>query len=280
MNNDSFMHIGHDHYVCQDYVISDETYMFVALSDGCSTAKSSDWGSRLLANAAYRLYPRTPFEELTMEAVDEASARAIDLELPSECLRATLLLAMAGEKAFDVTVAGDGFVVARKNSGAMTILEHKFSSGAPYYPTYDHEIEGKKRYNQEFGNSQFITITRTTRYDDFGKLEFVGEDSTSLPIEAIYGHKLAKYSFPFAEYDMVAVLSDGFNSFVKKETTATSCRTVAVPLKEIAHELFLFKNYSGAFVQRRCQKAFRSVFKNNGWVNIDDFSIGVIYKGD
>ena len=52
-------------------------------------------------------------------------------------------------------------------------------------------------------------------------------------------------------------------------------RTVSV--YEILNEILDFKNYNGQFVQRRCKAAFRK-FAEEGCVNLDDFSIGVIHN--
>jgi len=84
-------------------------------------------------------------------------------------------------------------------------------------------------------------------------------------------------SYPYERYDMVAILSDGATSFQKTSTTLTSKRQESVPVCNILSEVLHFKNYNGQFVQRRCKAAFRK-FSEDNCVNMDDFSLGVLYR--
>ena len=53
MAADVFYAIGSTHHVCQDFAVANGD--FVILSDGCSSAKDSDWGARLLVKACHNV---------------------------------------------------------------------------------------------------------------------------------------------------------------------------------------------------------------------------------
>lgn len=51
METNSFYQIGRDHKVCEDYAICGmEPFPYTILSDGCSTGKHTDVGSRILVS--------------------------------------------------------------------------------------------------------------------------------------------------------------------------------------------------------------------------------------
>jgi len=276
VSTDAFMSIGHDHFVCQDYVLAKDA--LVALSDGCSSAKDSDWGSRLIVKGLHQERQLQILEAaLVWSAVFLAGKQSALLGLETECLRATLLFAEAMDDHFRATVAGDGFVVARrKKDNSLIVIEHEYTSGAPFYPVYVHG--GREQYQHEFGEGKFLIHQHECVYDQSGELVIKETKTEDMP--SMEGERPQTYRFNDDEFDLVAVLSDGLKSFMTKERGSTSIRAVSVPWVKVLHEIMKFKGYAGVFVQRRCQKAFRTTFAQNGWLNMDDFSIGVVYGDD
>lgn len=276
VTTDAFMSIGHDHFVCQDYVVAKDA--IVALSDGCSTAKDSDWGSRLLARGLINERQNTMIDLAMVWATLLTAGRQADLlGLDLECLRATLLFAEAMEDHFRVLVAGDGFVVARrKKNNSLVVMEHEFTSGAPFYPVYIHG--GREQYEREFGDGKFLIHQHDCVYGETGEL--IVKETKTEEMPSAEAQRPQAYKFGDDEFDLVAVLSDGLRSFVVKEKGTTSIRTVGVPWVRVLHEIMKLKGYGGVFMQRRCQKAFRTTFAERGWMNMDDFSIGVVYGDD
>jgi hypothetical protein len=276
VSTDSFTNIGHDHFICQDYVLAKDD--LVVLSDGCSTAKDSDWGSRLLVKALQQERRMQVIETaLVWSSVLLAGKQALLLGLEMECLRATLLFAEAVDDHFKATVAGDGFVVARrKSNNSLVVMEHEYTSGAPFYPVYAHD--GRDQYHREFGDGKFIIKQHDCVYDESGELTVKETKEQEMP--QMEGERPQVYRFDDDEFDLVAVLSDGLKSFVVKEKGTTSIRTVGVPWVKVLHEIMKLKGYGGVFMQRRCQKAFRTTFAERGWMNMDDFSIGAVYGDD
>jgi hypothetical protein len=78
--------------------------------------------------------------------------------------------------------------------------------------------------------------------------------------------------FKVESVDLVAVLSDGFTSFVDRMYGTT----VPVPLEDVIHGLFQFKLYNGLFVKRRLRRFLKDAAKR-GWAHDDDLSIAAVH---
>jgi len=254
MNSDSFFSIGKTHSICQDY--SEHGDGFVVLSDGCSTAKDSQIGAMLLCRCARRLIEVGLFKNDAVTACKVAARDALHLSrllrLPVESTYATLGAVQLDGDSFRAVLFGDGVVASRiRGTGTWDVRAHEFMSGAPFYPAYDLDETTKAEYQRQFG---MVGI-----YGDARKMPFV-------------------WSFPKAEYDAVAVMSDGSSSFMQAIVGPISKRTEKVSVRDVLTEVLNFKNFNGQFVQRRCKAAMKR-FAEEGIANIDDFSIGVVYDG-
>ena len=278
MHTDSYFKIGSSHPICQDFATSGllKSIPYTIIADGCSGAKDSDWGARLLVRSlSENIYPG-PLTDAYQIAGRLSQSHCRTLNLPNEALTATLLSVSVVETGtphrFQAAIFGDGCIVARRNDGTLEVISHEFSTGAPYYLRYNLDQESHLQYCKEFGEGQLL-ITST---------ELGGTASKSHPINVETlnvnnGDTLYIYDFPISEYNLVAVLSDGVKSFEKKVKTDTQISTTTVPMYSILLELFQFKGYAGHFVQRRCIKQFK-VFEELGWSHFDDFSIGVMCR--
>ncbi len=281
MNTDSFFTIGLTDKICQDYAVdfveirTVPPFAHVIVSDGCSSAPHTDFGSRLLVKAAelsvhlmHTAYHRN-LDRLMHTSIEAANIFRKTLALPTDSLSATLLAACYDEDAqiFSTICVGDGAIIGKTKDGWLSIFEYEFKRGAPYYLRYELDEEDKKRYFSEFGNEVML---HTTDVSPSGEFKFSGQQVEFTPEKFFFTH-----DFPLSQYDTVAVMTDGIQSFIKQEITGTSKQNNPVDSLEIIRELMNFKNYSGDFVQRRCQMAFRK-FKTAGIQNYDDFSMAVI----
>ncbi|RDJ35534.1 MAG: hypothetical protein DWQ19_12010 [Crenarchaeota archaeon] len=278
MNSDCFFTIGSTHRVCQDYAISKANHALI--SDGCSSAPDTDFGSRLLVKSAEDQLVETMtctsehyspdfLPWVFKSVIKNANVTARVLELSVDSLSATLLAVALDEShnIFSTICFGDGAVVGKTKEGKLHIMEYEFQSGAPYYMRYELTKEDKNRYIKEFGREFVLRITTVDPEGEISRISKNGHLSLEEPFFQRW--------FDTDSYDTVAIMSDGINSFVKQETTATSKQNFPVDSAEIIRELMVFKNYSGSFVQRRCQKAFKK-FKELNITNYDDFSMGVV----
>lgn len=273
MSADVYYGIGSTHQVCQDFAIADGIYTIV--SDGCSSAKDTDWGSRLLTKACYNLIkkkeqPLSFDAKLLDEAINLAGTYVAELGLDSECLAATLMCVYKGENVINVLMSGDGFIIARnKVTNRLTVISHLFESGAPYYLYYNLNDALHNGYKTYYGNGK-LQVEKTL-YD--GE-KVISNNEQSSPLAA-YCKPIA-YSFPLAEYDAVAVVTDGLKSFVQQVKGTTSITNKSVDVGKIVRDLFDFKTTSGQFVHRRCQKVMREYAAQN-IKHTDDFAIGVVH---
>lgn len=244
---DSFYKQGNFHSVCQDYTIHNNDIVIV--SDGCSTAKNTDVGARLLAHCAQ--------ETLNMsysDTIDYTDTVRKFLGLPLESLCATLITAGITNNNINVDAIGDFCMVSRKRvGGILDFFNLEFKSGAPYYLSYELDNQ-RETYLNNFGDSFIIN----------GEIQPKGFFDS-------YPDGVIRKEFTIADYDLVAIFSDGINSF----QSTTNNKIIPVSREEIAREILAFKGYAGNFVQRRCQKAFKE-FEKLGYKHYDDFSVGVI----
>ena len=256
MASDIFYTIGSTHQICQDYALTDgESY--VVISDGCSSAKDTDWGSRLLAQCLVN----SNFDY--HQALFNAKAHVDSLKLHPDCLLSTLLCAFKRNGVITTLVWGDGYVIARERlTKKLVLISHVFDSGAPYYLYY--ELGGKQGYVDVYGKSK---LRVTTSYEKLGWLIDLME------IKADSG--LITRSFSVKEYDLVAVISDGLKSFVQQQKQETSIINMPVDIMSIIPQLFSLKTTDGQFMHRRCIKMFRDLNAQN-IKNTDDFSVGVL----
>lgn len=280
MNQDIAFTIGRSHKICEDYakagVVDEKPY--VLLADGCSSAKDTDFGARLLVRAAEKwvyhpLENGKSFRDVGRAAIIEAEAYRGALGLIKQSLCATLLMAKIDDLFVNTYVFGDGMIAMRnRENGSISATQWELSSGAPYYLCY--ELGDRDDYFKNFPDTKY-QITYYTISADFSEVKASfqeGDFRTYLDECGPCFHQ----SCHIADYDLVAIMSDGISSFTKLVKTDTGIASEAIPTTQILKELLAFKNYNGNFVQRRFNRAFDK-FAKDGWRNNDDVSLGVIH---
>lgn len=272
MNVDSFFTIGSTHKVCQDYVLhsNKEDKPYVILSDGCSTATDSDFGSRLLCKSLEPLIYNKDYNihSLLDGVIRNAHTLSRALNLHDDSLSATLVFAKVIENNFKAFAVGDCVIAAKHKNGTLYFVEYEFVSGAPYYLRY--EINNiKNGYFKEFGKE-------VKRHSYWMRSDKNGFEISDVVIESFdFKEIFFEETFSMEDYEFISIMSDGARSFQKTVISSTTKQNVPVLPEESTREILAFKGYFGEFVQRRCQKAFKQ-FKDQGIHNYDDFSIGVI----
>jgi len=269
MNTDTFFTQG-SHRVCQDYALHGPDY--VIISDGCSSAPDTDFGARLMAKAAQCNINYDHIEGWYQLILNNAEYYAKGMNLNEDSLFATLLIARIRENTIQVNVLGDGAVAVKYKGGdldgCIAVMKTVFPDSAPPYLRYF--LHGD--YNNYFGG-------KNRPYQEHYYIIY--QDGAVSPTE-VHERELEPkmenyptYTFGKSGVECVAMFSDGVSSFQKIINQGSSKATILVPDSEIIREVMSFRGYQGEFVQRRCQRAF-DTFEKNGWVNFDDFSIGVI----
>lgn len=262
---DSCFYIGKTHKVCQDYACHNNEQSSVIVSDGCSSAIDSDFGSRLLTkSAAIQIYGHEDSASFLYSTIQQAASFARALNLSIDSLAATLLAAKIVENRIKVIVTGDGVLVFKDKENNLVVTEMHYEHNAPYYLKY--KLIGEEEYFERF--PPIVDITETTITPE---KEFVDKKKVQLTPD----HYWMEYEYPLESTNFLALCSDGLASCVelKKETTSLSQTNVLA--KNVSRELFNFKTFAGEFVHRRINRAFKEFEKKN-WSFLDDISVGVI----
>lgn len=257
MNSDSIFQIGHDHHVCEDYsltgVVGEMAYVIVC--DGCSASMDVDMGARCLAMSAKREL-RLHSDALAFDGKNAIvnAQRVIDVfpYLSPQFLDATLLVACVKNKHLTVYMYGDGVMVHRKKDSIVSV-HVQLSSGAPDYLSYYLDPLRMQAYLALEDNKKEIIIReggKESLRDDFSPLDPFIYDTT------------------VTEGDVIAVISDGINSFRKMNNDP-------IPWQDLIEEFTSYKTFEGEFVLRRIA-AFKRKCLKEGTTHSDDISVASI----
>lgn len=220
------------HKICEDYVKTDINH--AVLCDGCSSAKNTDVGARLLAHAY------TYNGNLT-RTLGNAYRASCELNLSDECLYSTLGILEKDDDFIRCILYGDGCIVV-KTKNTFDIIKVVYDK-APYYPYYDYISTGRDSYVKAFGepivNYTLDTCTNT-------------QNMNTVPFQPnfLYGYDLNTLEY-------ILMFSDGVFFFQKD-------------YREIINELVQFKSFQGEFLNRRLSALFKRQWKDH-FVG-DDFS--------
>lgn len=262
MNTDCAFITGRRHRICQDYAISGTDY--VIISDGCSSAIDSDWGSRILAKSAANIMddPQQMQDDIfdIYKAIINAKSTVKHLKLNQFCMDATLIIAEHHvEGSFDGVWArawGDGVIAAKKKNGLIDVWEIQYPSGHPTYPSYFVEKDREKNLEETFGKN----------WPDIYSWEIGAEIVKKNTVEAnAYPFDL---KFHKDEYEMVAIFSDGVGSFL---SNGNPIQTI-----DVVKELMDIVGKKGEFIQRQINWIVKETHKRN-WKIDDDLSMAGIF---
>ena len=264
MNHDSFLEIGSQHKVCEDFIISGiNPCPYVILSDGCSGSKNSNYGAMILVQMArrYLVGIRNPrfgdidYDDMGNWIIMCSRPIAALMGLNNSCLDATLIVSYLWNGNVHVYVYGDVCIITKSRSEVFysTI---SFSCDAPYYLSY-REDDARRWAYEDGGHSKEVKLR-------------------SLDGETVYeGTKRfdcsSHYTFNYNLFQEVYIASDGINSFVRNGERLPAGDVIKGFL-DIDRENRDEKT-KGVFVQRRCRKALKG-FKKEGWDHYDDISFG------
>jgi len=284
---DVFFTIGKSHTVCEDYGMAgesdplkdkpDTTRKFAIISDGCSSATDSDFGSRLLCRAAaqqfennirFRLYGQDTAVFLDAAALAaHAAGWRQDLELPYSSTDATLVAALENESRDTIVfIFGDGVVAGRRRDGTgYDYIIVECAKNAPCYPSYLMDDVRRATFREMTGGVRTVT----THYAD--GTTTVEEDTDWNEINPGVDAGIYHY-FARETYDVVVVMSDGVQSFRRMN----GCNAVSVPISEVLDQVMGFSVLTEGFVQRRLRRFTHKFCVQQGWWSEDDVSVGAI----
>lgn len=262
MNADRTFWIGKDHTICEDFALAevdDIGITYAIVSDGCSASKEVDFGARVMAmsaKASLRLggHMLTP-EQFGMDVISNARRAVRQFPyLSLQCLDATLLVAWVKDGNLTANMFGDGVLVHRTKTGVNLVHIH-LTSNAPDYLSYQIDPFRMQAYDKLTDNKKEVTIR-------------IGSQGTVVKTTALKPFEPYTLNVPVEAGDVIAVISDGINSFRKSDYTP-------IPWEELIEEFTGFKNFEGEFVLRRVS-AFKRRCLKEGITHSDDISVAAI----
>jgi hypothetical protein len=275
MNADHDYQIGKDHAVCEDYALSGVhgDFAYAVVCDGCSSGTDVDFGARMLALSAretLRIAKGTPmpyevFGKTTIRRADTVSA--ILPQVHPEFLDATLLLAWVQDGRLTAYLYGDG-VFFHKTAKTLRAIHVDFRipmegvvKPAPAYLSYHLEPQRRDNY-KNLGGTKNVIDTLMSRDMETGEWVESGTDKPMRPFDPVV------IEAPVAAGDVIAVCSDGINSFRKQDDSEVDWR-------DVAEQFMGFKNFKGSFVRRRISAYLRDCHRDLT-KHTDDVSVAAI----
>jgi len=262
---DFYRATGDSHQFCEDYICSSDNGVF--LSDGCSSAKNSEIGSKILALTARKYFYGYDVESIY--SIDDMLNRIIinsekiihDLDVNIEALFATLITLMHRGKTLTLSISGDGVATLVKNDGTIEIYDIEFSANAPRYLAYRLSSE----FRDKFDNIKYNPcIYRKIIIKD-------GKEITTEILPSYFKNDNKTFCIDIEDVKTCVIFSDGVKSFLSSSGNN-------IPMLDIVLDLIKFKNTNQGFVQRRVSRFLREKAKA-GISHNDDLSVAAIHLG-
>jgi len=288
MKIDSFLKIGHSHEQCQDYILTGtDPCPYIILADGCSQAKDSDIGARLLCHTALKYLKKNqsrldrldPPEKIGQDIIVEA-ALALNSHFNSkiDCLDATLIMVYKFQGEYYIYMYGDGVIFRVSQCGDISYTRAYYKPNAPGYLRY--RINGYENYK----NSNVIKLTDShygwNSYDSMEPYHrIVHEGDIQTLLVASDGVESFIYNDQIQYKTMFNILKQ---RIINEKINPLQHIIIPPEIKElnwenVVGEMIDFKNTNGIFLKRRVKKVMKNYLKE-GFINDDDLSIGCFYE--
>ncbi len=267
MNCDAVFIKGNSHSICQDYARAGQNY--VLLSDGCSSSPDTDFGARLICKTAENLILHNDLsinEHFPYQVIQKAKSAAEQIHLAEQSLDATFLAAIVIGDSVHVYCAGDAMLAFGFHDDRIHLEQIQYQKSYPFYLNYLCNNTRLQSFQANTNNDLIVTgkiiINNTIETVSYQQLRLVDYYFTA--------------AIPKRHLKYIVLLSDGIQSFSKQISSQTSRTTDNLQADEIAAQLIGFKNYQGAFVQRRINKFRKDVCRQN-ISHYDDLSMAAIH---
>ncbi len=280
-HTDHYFHIGSSHHSagkpCQDYALSasNKEVACAIVSDGCSTGRHTDVGSRVITlstleairdySKASEDYPQDNFGDISsliysrQKEIIGASRLILGLERIDTL--ATCNYVFLTEKGGFFHIQGDGVVAYKYRGGVMVMQRYDWDDNTPFYPSYtDGGIEDFIEAHGGDLSRPRLTVTTVVK-DQAG---VYSEQVNRLTLgQGLLGDFKEILQDHLKEMEFVAVFSDGVTQIEN------------VDWKEAVTSMFAFKNVGGEFLKRRMMWEIKSLLKV-GKGPVDDISGAIV----
>jgi len=261
---DTFLKIGHNHKICEDYVLSGMTPTpYIIISDGCSSSTNTEMGARLLCYLAKQFMVLkdikcSTYEQMGTWIINNAEMTARQLGLNPSSLDATLIVSYYNETTNEIITRfyGDGYLIGISKKDKVVIFGQKFTDNYPYY--LSNKID-PKRANAYHNMKIDLILSNLLFGDDTGKITY----------------SVRAYDFEnqihmnLSDNKLIMICSDGLESFYNEKIRSDNL----IEVKDLVSDFTNFKNTTGVFLQRRVGKAIEKYEKQNIF-HFDDLSMG------
>jgi hypothetical protein len=306
MNTDFYLERGKDHAVCEDFAAAGSLggHGFALVSDGCSSSKEVDFGSRILVHAARDNLARLLGSGASFDAVDFGEATIAKAGkvlgcfegLPGSTLDATLILALVRpddprreKDPTSATTPGPSLLTSAPTRQRLSALtEPRFSAHVHFWGDGVAIVRRKERViatllrfagNAPFYLSYALNAARRHVYLDQhgGRKEVVrvifdlaGKELSRENREETGPDPLVPYheQFDLEAGDSLALVSDGITQFFAADNTS-------LPWETLAPKFVDFKRPKGVFVRRRMNFLERENHAA-GIRHLDDLSVAAV----
>lgn len=300
MNIDTFLKIGHSHDICQDYILSGtDPCPYIILADGCSQAKDSDIGARILCHTALRYLKENQSRlnvinanEMGDDIIKEASITKNKFYTNIDSLDSTLIIVFKSREnrsnGYRIFMYGDGVIYWTSPKGDCNFIRVYFKPNAPGYLRY--RINGYNNYiNSDvrgFHEFSYRLLSKGHPTDPF--YHFISEHDVQDLLIASDGVE----SFVFREellyktnyLNLKSAISKSPHDMMIEEFKRYNIddpyfndSTVNTNFLNVVKEMTEFKLTSGSFLSRRVKKVMKEYLKK-GFINDDDLSIGCFHE--
>jgi hypothetical protein len=280
LHTDHYFHIGNTHLYsgkpCQDYAISDVNgdIAYGAVSDGCSTGRHTDVGSRILAlSTATAIIDHW---KISSNIFDDAVAKEVNLRqnlvlagirqtlgLIVDDMLATCAYAYITPLGGVAHIHGDGVIALKYRDGHIVMTRYDWEDNTPFYPAYNEaELDQFiKAHGSDLAahrlKSETWTLDTEGEFIDHVKAEYSLSEgirgvTIEIPVESL-----------FKEIEFIGVCSDGVTQVDQLDW------------KDAVAKFMAFKNTTGEFAKRRMIRVIKDVQKI-GKGPLDDISYSVI----
>lgn len=273
MHADSMFVIGTDHIKaglpCQDYAVTgsgkEQEFTYAIVSDGCSSGRRTDMGSRITATSMERALLAFQGNQAAMwqDQRESMLAAMAALGCEFEDLYATCIYAYYSPKERYVHVRGDGAVAWKFPDGSIEMVSFDWGSlgqnNPPFYPAYGLVGPVLETFKEHYAADPAEALYSLRHQTADGEATLLGIDKYSLQ-EGIEGIRLPIPDEAVA----VAIFTDGI------------MRVPELAWHEVIQRLLAFKSPNGAFVRRRMMRFLDNLAKD-GSRPADDLACAAIH---
>lgn len=275
---DDYFHIGHMHLVsgkpCQDYSFSGlaGNGALAVVSDGCSTGRHTDIGSRVTALSTVNVIRQhlesqgdlsDKIEQLIMRQNIIATSKFIDtfgLELRD--MLATCVYALLAPGGGLIGIYGDGVIAKVYKDGTMVFCSYQWDDNTPLYPAYalDNYRGFVSAHGEDLKNNRLTVERCFYRHGQFQETSRLGitlGDAMKGIHEFISPEIIDGLSF-------LAIFTDGV------------MQVEGISWQDVVLELLAFKNLNGDFVKRRMIRFIKDSKKDGKKGPLDDIACAII----